>query len=285
MPSDGVAYAPANAPVTLSASINRTSGLLTINNPTGVNFQVRSISIQSSTGTLNPTNLTSVANNYDADSGGAFDANDIWSISTSSATTLAEAEPATPAVVGGTLAAGSTLHLGNVVQKSVYEDVSVVLALDNIDGVAGTNDTFRLIAEYSGGTAIQAGDFNADGVVDIANDFSSLLANLNKNSSSGLNAHERYKAGDMKNNDRVTYADLALFRKAYDDANGAGAFAAAVNVPEPAGLAIAALGFCGVWGSMRRRGAVARQQSPTSMKMATVRPMLAAIVAAGVVVG
>jgi hypothetical protein len=43
--------------------------------------------------------------------------------------------------------------------------------------------------------------------------------------------------GDLANN----YADFLLFRRAYDAWNGAGAFAAAVSVPEPSGATAALL--------------------------------------------
>ncbi|MBA3485002.1 MAG: hypothetical protein H0T51_24665, partial [Pirellulales bacterium] len=97
---DGVAYVPAGTPVFVTASINRATGNLTVTNPTGGAFQVKSIAVASAAGGLNATAWSSISATSDGDSGGSFDS-DVWSVTqpadpanTPFATQLAESENA-----------------------------------------------------------------------------------------------------------------------------------------------------------------------------------------------
>lgn len=84
------------------------------------------------------------------------------------------------------------------------------------------------------------GDFDLDLDID-EDDYDTLLTNYNSDLSS-LSHFEAYQLGDM-NGDRFTnFDDLRLFRGAFDQANGAGAFEAMVaSVPEPSTGALIAV--------------------------------------------
>ena len=90
---------------------------------------------------------------------------------------------------------------------------------------------------------IDAGDLNRDGAINVA-DFAIYAAGLHTNLS-GLSPDEALARGDLNGDFQNNFADFVLFRNAYDAANGAGAFAASIGVPEPAGLAAMAFGGLG----------------------------------------
>src|SRR5262249_8661850 len=60
---DGVAYAPAGTIIAATATLDRTTGSLTLNNPTTQNFDIKAIHIESgATGALNASTWNSVHN-------------------------------------------------------------------------------------------------------------------------------------------------------------------------------------------------------------------------------
>jgi hypothetical protein len=273
---DGIAYVEAGTPVSLTAAINRATGNLTIANPTAGSFQVKSISVTSGAGALNATLWSSISSTADGDSGGSFDS-DVWNVTqpldpatTPFATQLAEAEAAGAATVGGTLASGGSINLGNVWQRTIFEDVVVNLTLAD-------NTAFTIVPEYSG-AEIVAGDFNADGVIDIANDYATMMSNLLKPFPTGTTGAAAYKGGDFTGNGIVNFNDFAAFREAYDALNGAGSFAAAVQgVPEPAGLFIVGTALAGLGALVGRRRTTIRPevddviQSPSAPLASTAK--------------
>jgi hypothetical protein len=63
---------------------------------------------------------------------------------------------------------------------------------------------------------------------------------------SSLTGEDAQRLGDMNGDFENNYFDFVLFKNAYDAANGAGAFASAVQAPEPTGAAAMAAGGVGV---------------------------------------
>jgi hypothetical protein len=98
-------------------------------------------------------------------------------------------------------------------------------------------------------TVYDLGDLNRDGDVNL-DDFALYMSGLHADLS-GLTAEEAQMMGDMNGDLENDFTDFALFRDAYDAANGAGAFARAVQVPEPVGAGSVAVGSVGAW-LMRR---------------------------------
>ncbi len=85
------------------------------------------------------------------------------------------------------------------------------------------------------------GDFDLDLDIDV-DDYATFIASF-LSDLSGLTLFEAYQMGDM-NGDRITNIDdVTLFREAFNDANGVGAFEAMlISVPEPASSVLIAIG-------------------------------------------
>jgi hypothetical protein len=101
-------------------------------------------------------------------------------------------------------------------------------------------------------TVFEAGDLNRDGLVNLG-DFGLYMSGLHSDLS-GLTAEQAQALGDMNGDFENNYYDFALFKDAYDAANGAGAFANAVQAPEPAGVGAMAVGGVGAWLARRWLG-------------------------------
>ena len=117
-----------------------------------------------------------------------------------------------------------------------YTDVAVV----------GYNSDHRaVVVEYAvPNTTPKAGDFNGDGFL---NQLDWAVVRQNQFADlSGLSGSDAYFHGDLNADKRNDFADFAIFKKNYEQANGAGSFAELLaSVPEPttlplAGLALAA---------------------------------------------
>jgi len=76
------------------------------------------------------------------------------------------------------------------------------------------------------------GDLNGDRMLDI-DDFVDFVAGMYTNLN-GLSMEQAYAKGDLNGDFKNNAQDFVLFRQAYDDAHGAGAFATAlIAIPEP----------------------------------------------------
>lgn len=267
---DGIAYVNAGTTVALTATLNRTTGEISIGNPTSTPFQIKSYSIASNSGALNAPQWTTIAGNRDGAGNGSFDS-DLWNVTLPAdpatapfATLISEAETAANNGVGGTLAAnGGALSFGSVWQKSRFQDVRIELTL--ADGT--------LVAMYPQltGNAIAAADFNADGSLTLA-DYQSLVANIHSNVST-LTLVEQSRRGDVTGDRMINFDDFAAFRQAYDEAHGAGAFAAmASQVPEPNTLALAMTAGIIWWRRARRRVAATAGALAASCVLAAAAP-------------
>lgn len=252
---DGVAYVAAGTTVALTANIDRATGALTVTNPTGTPFQIKSYSLNSVAGSLSGPNWQPITGRLDSGGNGSFDS-DAWNVTAPAspaaapfATLLSEAELAANNSVGGTLAAnGGTLNFGNVWSKGRFQDVRVELRL--------ADDTLVAMSPTYTGTGVVQADFNADGVVGLA-DYQALVSNIHSNVSA-LTQLEASRLGDMNGDRVINYTDFSTFRTAYDDANGVGSFAQmAAQVPEPGSFALLLTAGAMVFQRLRRRASVA----------------------------
>ena len=74
---------------------------------------------------------------------------------------------------------------------------------------------------------------------------------------SGLTAAEAYARGDLNGDFKNDASDFILFRRSYDDENGAGAFESALgSVPEPSATGLLVAGGIALLAGRRRRMAV-----------------------------
>jgi hypothetical protein len=230
---EGVAYTDANTQISLNATLDRTTGALTITNPTGTPFQFKSYSLVSVAAGLDATAWTTIpgwTTTATPDPSAQF------------ATDLTQTDP----IMNGTTisAGGGVLSFGNVWNPSRFEDVLIRLTRTD-------NEIAVIVPQYTG-PQIVAGDFNASGTINLA-DFQILLSSLHS-SLPPPNQIVASQQGDMNGDLAVNFADFAAFRSAYDVQNGAGAFAQlAESVPEPASLVIVAMCIAGLSCYYRRR--------------------------------
>jgi hypothetical protein len=233
---DGVAYVPADTPVFVTATIDRTSGLLSITNTTTQNFTIKSYTMTSAAGALNATagHWAPVAGRLDSNGNGTFD-NDPWAVTAPANPALspfatALTEGATAGTGGLLAASGGSLALGNAWNRTPFQDVSITLTLD-------TNATITISPTYIGAAA-NLGDFNGSGGPANVFDYQTLMANIHTNVSS-LAVAEAYARGDINLDRAIDYYDFSQFAFEYDQQNGAGAFA---SIPEPTSAVLLLLG-------------------------------------------
>jgi hypothetical protein len=116
------------------------------------------------------------------------------------------------------------------------------LTIDKSSGVpVYKNRSGVFLTEWTFGRPI---DLNEDGLIDAA-DAQQFLAGLHTDMS-GLIGPQAFALGDVNGDKRNDFADFRIFQQAYDAANGPGALAASIGVPEPTGVALAVLGLV-VW--------------------------------------
>lgn len=252
---DGVAYVPTGTELFVTATVDRDTGKIAIENNTPVDFTVKSYSISSPFGSLDATEWNTIApGNNGADP-------DPWTITapaspgtTPFATSLAEQEIAGGSG-GATLAANTgEFDLGeNVWVRTPFQDITISLTL--ADGTVVSP-----LISYTG-DALKPGDFDGDGDVTMS-DYAILSANMHNTNISTLTFANAYLLGDMTGNRRINYEDFEDFVFAFDAQNGgAGAFARMSGVPEPAS---ASLLVAGIVGLLTFRGRGRRERAPSA---------------------
>lgn len=213
----------------LRVVIDRDTQEITIRNNTGEAVDLRGYSITSNAGVLDEANAQFLS---DSESGWlratqlGDDANDLSELHLTS----------------DTLAAGETVALGAVWGK-YFEDESDI-AFEYL--VSDSDEPLPGIIEFTGNgdESFEFLDLNFNGEIEIG-DWEVFKAGFGT-SLADLTAQQRYLLGDLDDDELHTAADFITFERLYDQANGAGAFATALSVPEPTSAAIAGLALFGL---------------------------------------
>ncbi|HEX2476449.1 MAG TPA: PQQ-dependent sugar dehydrogenase [Lacipirellulaceae bacterium] len=235
----------------LRAEINRNTGAITILNPGASLVSFTSLTIASSTGAIDPTELTPITGNYDINGNGTIDSNNAWNI-TSAAGSHTQFREATTGDAGA-LAASSQLVMsptGGWI-RSPIEDLIVSFVLNG-------GSVLNLPVSYvgNGGQPFERSDLNFNGDIEVG-DWAIFLANGYTNLN-GLSQAEAYGRGDLDGDGDNDRADFQLFKLDYNAVNGSGAFEAMLaGVPEPASLALIICGMATLLTCSRRRACAA----------------------------
>lgn len=125
------------------------------------------------------------------------------------------------------------------------------LTIDTSTGSpAYTNRSGLFRADWQFGAPVDL-DLNGDTAIDDA-DARQYLTGLHVDLSE-LTVDQAFAKGDMNGDRQNDYRDFQLFKAAFEVANGDGAFAAALAVPEPASAALVAMAASLVLGARRTR--------------------------------
>ena len=220
--------------------INRDTGVMTVNNDSAFTTVISGIDITSGQG-LEAANWNSIAENYDADSGGSVDPTNTWLEFIATTDNLAEG------TLGNTsLGSGSSVDLGAIWQKSPVEDVQIDFLLE--DGTL-----FSPPVEYvgNGGNAFEVGDLNFDGSITTAD--WPIFRDGYREDLPALTPAGDYQMGDLNGDGVNNVTDFGIFEVAFDQANGPGSFQAMLaSVPEPTSLLLLAMGSIFALGRQRR---------------------------------
>jgi hypothetical protein len=237
----------------LKLTVDRVTGNLTLHNIGTNPANLIGYSITSAAGALNPTNWTTIKNNYDVNGNKSVDANDAW--------TVLPQQPVNTQLTefqfggnGGTIAPAAAVNLGNTWIRSPAEDLKLELVLSD-------NRVNRYSVEYVNGPAggYVTGDLNFDGQIN-ALDWPIYNAGRGVDLSQ-LSPPASYQQGDLDGDRDNDIVDFLLFKSLFVAANGAAAFAALQAVPEPSTAMLSLIG--GLW-IVRRRAPLGRRAASVS---------------------
>lgn len=229
----------------LSVTINRDTGAVTIGNYTGSSISFTSLTISSAFGAIERTALTAITGNYDLAGNDQVDNNNNWNITSpaGSHTLFSEASLGD----AGALANNASITFspaGGWIQSPVEDwHVSALLPggtiLDALVGYTG-----------NGGHAFGRSDLDFDGGLD-AGDWAEFVAHAYANLS-GLSKAQAYGRGDLDGDGDNDFEDFQIFKSDFNTLNGAGSFDAMLaGVPEPGTSLLLMLGV--ILGGMRLR--------------------------------
>ncbi|BBO32935.1 hypothetical protein PLANPX_2547 [Lacipirellula parvula] len=227
----------------LRLTIDRGTGQVSIANNTNGVVNLRGYSIQSSKGTLDEVAATFLG-----------DANPNWTIFDSPEHSELSEGYIPDQYAMPTFASNPTLgkiNLGTSWRK-FHEDISDI-SFQYL--IAGNNTPQTGIIEFVGNSSqtFNPLDLNFNGSIEIG-DYAAFLAGYNV-SLTGKTVAQQYNLGDLDGDKKHTVKDFLIFKRQYDAALGAGAFAAALAaVPEPSTAALGMIcGAVGLFAGRRRR--------------------------------
>ena len=243
-------------PPELKVTVNRDTGALTLSNPAESDVTILGYQITSPDGALNPGNWLSIADNYDADAsppdGGTVDPDDTWTELTDPSARGDLSEFHFGVGDGATLAGSQSVDLGpgggggdgpwikyieeELVFHYTLSDDSVVLGIVEF---TGTNEPYEFA------------DLDFDGDIDI-DDWEKYIDGF-ATPLGGLSIAEAYAVSDLDGNGQRNMGDFLAFRDTYDAANGQGALAAIMAVPEPSAGMLLMFAVVGTLCFRRRR--------------------------------
>ena len=246
----------------LDAVINRNTGAITLTNNSGTPISLKSLTISSATGAIDPTSLTPITGHYDFAGDKSVDNNNNWMITSTAGnhTLFSESSTGDP----GMLAIGQQLVLSpaNGWIPSPTEDLFVSL-LNSVNTVVNAS----MVYTGNGGVPFTRSDLNFDGVLSAA-DWAVFTTSAATNLS-GLSKAQSYGRGDLDGDGDNDYNDFKLFKTDYSVANGSSAFDALLQqVPEPG---TASLAFVFAFRSARPQQARARVDGRRLQESSLVR--------------
>jgi hypothetical protein len=213
------AAGPVAAPLPV-LEIDRVTGAVTIANRSTTSLTLQGYTASSAAGSLVGWDTIAPANG--------------WTASSATATQVTEAGAGIP------LAPGGTISLGNGWTKSIFEDVQFSFQLSGGNSGVGA-------VQYAG-DAIERSDLNGDGAINVAD---WTIFRDNHGSPLGVTTTAAaYLKGDLNGDLANNASDFLLFKADFIAANGAAAFAALSNVPEPTAAGLTAAGLLAL---VRRR--------------------------------
>ncbi|TWT33916.1 PEP-CTERM motif protein [Posidoniimonas corsicana] len=227
-----------------TVTIDRSTGEVTLSSAGGVSGVV-GYSLRSNAGSFSQSGWLTI-DGRDADGDASVDANDDWTVLTDPGSTQDLSE-FTFDVTGDGLALGATpISLGTAWTSTPLEDVFATITVDD----NGQEVPLAVEVVYTGAAAV-SGDLDGDNDIDL-DDWSLFKAGQGAVNNT-LTAVQAYQLGDLDGNFQRNLADYDLFAEAFDLANGAGAFQAAISgVPEPASIVMLLAGAAVVVARGRR---------------------------------
>ncbi len=216
----------ANSPVapTMLLQVDRDTRNISIKNVSGGNLNISDYLVNSTSGALDRTLWTSIANNYDQNNDQSVDPNNIWQeLGAAADNTLEEAANSGSAI----LAPNQEVNLGMSWTPYFQEDLTFQYD-------SGTQAPVQFSG--NGGNAFPFGDLSFNGTVGVE-DWTVLIAGYGQDLS-GMSLAASYGLGDLDGDGNHSLADIQSFRNAFVAAGGNLAELIGAPVPEPSSGAL-----------------------------------------------
>jgi hypothetical protein len=226
--------------VQISVTVDRDTGGMVFSNDTGGITDIRGYTLVSAAGSLERNAITPITGRLDASptGNGSIDPNNAWTITSNAGDRHEFGEASTGGAASLSIDEQFVLSQQEGWIPSIYEDLQLTVVLGN-----GTE--VPALVEYvgNGGQPFERSDLNFNGMLDPA-DWPNFRSH-HLESFSSLTRAESYHMGDLDGDGDNDFSDFRIFQADYIAANGAAAFEALLDVPEPT-TALLALSLCGI---------------------------------------